>query len=233
LLAATRRRKGVTFAQAERETKIRGRYLAALERGDYWDLPGSVYTKGFLRNYAVYLGLDPDEVLSQWRVEHGRPRDPAPLIAIPRPLEAPRKGFTFSRGIVVVVLLAIVVVGFGAYLGVQVLRFAKPPTISVSDPATAVLDVAESTTAYRLRGVSVPGALVSIDAPGRDPYQVTAGSDGAWTADVDLRRGRNQFDVSSVDADTGKHSESTVRLFITVPLAAATAAPDRGRVGGQ
>ena len=35
---------------------------------------------------------------------------------------------------------------------------------------------------------------------------------------MDLRRGRNQFEVSAVDPDTGKRSEDTVRLFITVPF---------------
>jgi len=94
----------------------------------------------------------------------------------------------------------------------------------VSDPASAVLDVGESTTTYRLRGTTLPGAAVSIATPGRDPYRVTAGTVGDWSADVDLLRGRNQFDVSAVDPETGKRSESTIRLFITVPLL-ATGAP--------
>ena len=66
-LAAARERKGVDLIRAERDTKIRVRYLSALEQGDYRDLPGAVYTKGFLRNYAIYLGLDPEDVLRQWR----------------------------------------------------------------------------------------------------------------------------------------------------------------------
>src|SRR5262245_41150059 len=61
-LYAARERKGVDLYRAERDTKIRARYLAALERGEYGELPGDVYTKGFLRNYAVYLGLDADDV---------------------------------------------------------------------------------------------------------------------------------------------------------------------------
>ena len=72
-LYTARERKGVDLYRAERDTKIRARYLAALERGDYKELPGAVYTKGFLRNYALYLGLDPDEVLLQWRNERGEP----------------------------------------------------------------------------------------------------------------------------------------------------------------
>ena len=70
-LYAARERKGVDLYRAERDTKIRARYLAALEHGDYAELPGAVYTKGFLRNYALYLALDPDEVVRQWRHEGG------------------------------------------------------------------------------------------------------------------------------------------------------------------
>ena len=217
-LYAARERKGVDLYRAERDTKIRARYLGALERGDYKELPGAVYTKGFLRNYALYLGLDPEEVLDHWRRERGEARDTAPVIAVPRPIAAPRQGLTFSPGIVVVALLTVFVLAFGAYLGIQVLRFAKPPSIAVTDPASAVIDVDDSTTSYTLRGTTLPGATVSIATPGRDPYQVSAGPDGDWTSDVDLRRGRNQFDVTAIDPDTGKRSEDTIRLFITVPF---------------
>src|SRR3954471_8204594 len=85
-LYAARKRKGVDLYRAERETKIRARYLGALERGDDADLPGAVYTKGFLRNYAIYLGLDPDEVLLQWRTEHGRVKDVPAAIVARRPI---------------------------------------------------------------------------------------------------------------------------------------------------
>ena len=76
-LYAARERKGVDLYRAERDTKIRARYLAALERGEYGELPGDVYTKGFLRNYALYLGLDPEEVVGQWRRERGDAACPA------------------------------------------------------------------------------------------------------------------------------------------------------------
>ena len=67
-LIEARERKGVDLLRAERETKIRVKYLSALESGEYADLPGAVYTKGFLRNYALYLGLDPEDVTRQWSV---------------------------------------------------------------------------------------------------------------------------------------------------------------------
>src|SRR5450756_1948578 len=86
-LLTARERKGVDLFRAERDTKIRARYLAALERGDYRELPGAVYTKGFLRNYALYLGLDPDDVLEQWRRERGDGgAQSEPTIIVPQPL---------------------------------------------------------------------------------------------------------------------------------------------------
>ena len=217
-LLAARERKGVDLYRAERDTKIRVRYLAALERGDYRELPGAVYTKGFLRNYALYLGLDPDDVLLQWRRERGDPREPQAVITVPRPIATPRKGLTFSPSLVVFALLTVAVLAFAAYLGVQLLRFAKPPTIAVTDPAAAVVDVDEAATEYVLRGSSNPGATISIATPGRDPYSVSAGADGKWNASVELRRGRNQFEVTAIDPDTGKKSEGAVSLFITVPF---------------
>ncbi len=112
-LYAARERKGVDLYRAERDTKIRARYLGALERGDYKELPGAVYTKGFLRNYALYLGLDPEDVLAQWRQERGDGKEQPPAIVVPRPIAASRKGMTFSPGIVVAALLTVVIVAFG------------------------------------------------------------------------------------------------------------------------
>ncbi len=222
-LLAARERKGVDLYRAERDTKIRARYLAALERGDWRALPGSVYTKGFLRNYAQYLGLDPDEILLQWRAERGDDRPSEPVIVVPRPIQAPARGFTFSPGLLVALLLVIGVVIFGVYLAVQLLRFAKPPTIAVTDPATAVWAVDESTTSYTLRGTSTPGAAISITTPGQDPIRTTTAPDGSWTADVGLRRGRNQFDITATDPETGKPAEQPARVFITVPFSVVQA----------
>ena len=58
---------GVTLAEAEVATRIRQKYLAALE-ADEWDLlPGEVVGRGFLRNYSTYLGLEPTEMIERRR----------------------------------------------------------------------------------------------------------------------------------------------------------------------
>ena len=216
-LLAARERKGVDLYRAERDTKIRARYLAALERGDYRELPGAVYTKGFLRNYALYLGLDPDEVLLQWRRERGAPQEPAPVIAVPRPIAAPRRGLTFSPSLIVFALLIALVAVFVGWLGLQLLRFSKPPTIAVTSPAVAVLEVDEDATSYTLEGTTIPGGSVTVktaDVEARD----TADSAGRWELKVDLRRGENQFRITATDPATGKEAEAPVERVITVPF---------------
>ncbi len=219
-LLAAREHKGVDLYRAERDTKIRARYLAALERGEYRELPGAVYTKGFLRNYALYLGLDPEDVIRQWKRERGDAAVPAePVLAVPKPLIAPRQGFTFSPVVIVAALLTVLIAVFAVYIAVQLLRYNKPPSLTVTNPAEAVIDVAEDVTSYTLRGTSIPGATITITVPGRDqPYRVSADASGRWTADVELRRGRNQFDITAIDPETGKPAETPARLFITVPF---------------
>ena len=223
-LLAARERKGVDLYRAERDTKIRARYLAALERGDYRELPGNVYTKGFLRNYALYLGLDADDVLLQWRRERGTDvRDPqAALAAAPRPIATPRKGLTFSPGLVVFALLLVAVVAFGAYLGVQLLRFAKPPTIAVTAPAAAVTEVDEDTASYVFEGTTIPGGAITIKTADQT-LRTNADSTGEWNYPVDLRRGENTFEISATDPSTGKVAEVPVERVITVPFVAIEA----------
>ena len=223
-LLAARERKGVDLYRAERDTKIRARYLGALERGEYRELPGDVYVKGFLRNYALYLGLDPEDVLGQWRRERGDRSAPAPALEVRRPLTAPPRGLAFSPSIVVAALMTAGVIAFGFYMALQLLRFAKPPSLSVTQPATALVDASETDATYILEGTSTPGASISVATPGRDqPYRAVAAADGTWSVQVDLRRGRNQFDITAVDPETGKVTNTPREVVITVPFLAVQA----------
>lgn len=217
-LSAARERKGVDLVRAERDTKIRVRYLSALERGEYRDLPGAVYTKGFLRNYAIYLGLDPEDVLRQWRRERGEQTAPEPVVVPPRPLEEPSRPLNFSPSVVVAALLTAGVILFFVYLGSQLLRYSRPPDLTVTNPATAVIEVEEDVTTYRLAGLTSPGSVVTIASPGRPELTATAQSDGEWSAQVDLRRGQNRFTITARNPETGKEAETPREVVITVPF---------------
>jgi cytoskeleton protein RodZ len=64
VLIRAREARGLTLEDAERDTRISRRYLQALEAEQFEVIPAPVYARGFLRSYASYLGLDPQEVLA-------------------------------------------------------------------------------------------------------------------------------------------------------------------------
>ena len=81
--------KSVSISDAARDTRIRRSYLEALEAEDYASLPPAVYTRGFLRTYAEYLGLNPQAMVELYQPTARREPGPAlrpavPHVAIPR-----------------------------------------------------------------------------------------------------------------------------------------------------
>lgn len=67
LLKKARLEKGLTLDYVQEATKIRKRYLEAIEEGDYKVLPGSFYVRAFIKTYAETVGLNPDELLQFYR----------------------------------------------------------------------------------------------------------------------------------------------------------------------
>lgn len=76
-LHEARERQGLGYPEIELATKIRSKYIRALEEEDFTSIPGDAYIRGFLRTYAEYLGLDGDvyvdeyasRFLTSWRDE--------------------------------------------------------------------------------------------------------------------------------------------------------------------
>lgn len=90
-LHEARVRRGLELGQVAAETRIRTRYLRALEEERFELIPGSIYAKGFLRAYADHLGLDSqlfiDEYNARFVVEETLPAPPQ-LQLRPRPLRS-------------------------------------------------------------------------------------------------------------------------------------------------
>ena len=69
-LRAERERQGLSIKDIEKGTSIRALYIDAIEKGDYKTLPGDVYTKGFIRNYANFLKIDANAAVKQYNEEN-------------------------------------------------------------------------------------------------------------------------------------------------------------------
>ena len=118
VLRSTRSRLGLDIYTVQRETRIRAKYLEALENEQWVVLPGPTYVKGFLRTYAGYLGLDADALVDEYRrrIE----RSPAaeqpymfsePLLERRRRLAQPeRRPWGQILGVVAVAVLAVLAV---------------------------------------------------------------------------------------------------------------------------
>ena len=69
-LREARVRQGLDYPQVELATKIRAKYIRALEEEDFGVLPGGTYIKGFMRSYAEFLGLDGQLYVDEYNSRH-------------------------------------------------------------------------------------------------------------------------------------------------------------------
>ena len=97
-LRETRMRQRIDITEVEAATKIRAKYLRALENEEWDLLPGPTFVKTFLRTYADYLGLDARNLVEQYRsATSAPPRTSSPrsgrtsAAAQPRPAAAGRR----------------------------------------------------------------------------------------------------------------------------------------------
>ena len=86
-LREARMRQGLDIVDVESRTKIRAKYLRALENEEWALLPGPTFVRTFLRTYAEAVGLDPHALVEAYRTQHDEDEEPEaqqPLAATPR-----------------------------------------------------------------------------------------------------------------------------------------------------
>jgi cytoskeleton protein RodZ len=90
-LREARTRRRLSLAEVEAETKIRGRYLQAIENEDWDQLPGDIYARAFIRTYGGFLGIDGERLAEEQRRQRGaaRPGERLPRVD-PRPRRVAR-----------------------------------------------------------------------------------------------------------------------------------------------
>jgi cytoskeleton protein RodZ len=124
-LREARMRERIDVSEIEAKTKIRAKYLRALENEEWGLLPGPTFVKSFLRTYADALGLDGKGLVEEYRLHHERPSDAMlePIVSTPQSRRSrqadsgPSRGYVIAVsaiGLVIVGLIVLLVAGGGS-----------------------------------------------------------------------------------------------------------------------
>ncbi len=111
-LREARNRRKVDLSEVEAAIKIRVRYLQAIENEEWDALPGGAYTRGFIRTYAFYLGLDGERLADDYRRSTAPPggeRAPKRVEPVPTGMRGGRPGVS-GRVLAVAVCLVLVAI---------------------------------------------------------------------------------------------------------------------------
>lgn len=178
--------KNLTLEEVEVATKIRAKFLEAIESDDYNKLPSLAYAKGFVKNYSTYLGLDSDTVLAFFRRQTTEiPRASLLPKGMAEPLNKP--WFYLTPGRFLGVVIATLATLFLVYFGVQYRRLNQPPGLAIEQPRDQTM-----TTDKRVDvlGQTDPDATVTVNG-----FSVVVRSDGKFFSQVTLEPGVNTLTV--------------------------------------
>ncbi len=179
LLRSTRESQGISLSQAAAETRILQRYLVALEEGDYLNLPGDVYARGFIRNYARFLSVSPEDALQLYRQERGRSEP----IRIVQTASVPRAHNFFVPSFFGVFFVVLFFVGI-SYLVLNVTSnmngtlaqattqptSAPPPPLPTARPEPSVTPViAQTNPTQQVAGLAATPTLAAALLPSPTP----------------------------------------------------------------
>jgi Helix-turn-helix domain/RodZ C-terminal domain len=133
-LREARLRQGLEIPRIEADTKIRGKYLRALEEEHFDVLPGDTYVKGFLKTYADYLGLDGQLYLDEFNSRFAAAEE----ISVTQSPPTRRKRRRVEANLVVVALAGIVAVTVLVVVGLAGIGTGSddPPFTGTSQQST-------------------------------------------------------------------------------------------------
>lgn len=181
----TRVRKSLTIDEVAAATKIRPRFITAIERGEYDKLPSAAYAQGFVRNYASYLGLSQKEILALFRREFDGKKI---YKVLPESLTKnesfiPRIHIQQSLVVICGILLALFV-----YLGFQYRSMFLSPALSISSPKQN----AEIKGDVTVKGKTDPGATILINNE-----SVILNEQGEFTKNITFFPGKSLITVKA------------------------------------
>lgn len=132
-LREERSRRSVTLEEISDHTKISVRFLDALERGDYSILPAEAFVRGFVRAYARYIGVDPEEVIERLNQYAAADQARQRTLAPDRPPALSKRAS--SKKLVGIVSLTVILV-VGAVLFAMYKIFTGHPIILEREPVS-------------------------------------------------------------------------------------------------
>jgi len=214
-LREARMRARIDISEIESETKIRAKYLRALENEEWNLLPGPTYVRTFLRTYAEALGLDARLLVEEYRLRHERVSEQELLPISPGTARAARERRPrpprFGRGWAIgIVLLALV--GALFFLG-RASNDDEPGTETVRTPTTG-----SNATPARPSSPTRPRATTAVPRTARLRILPT----GQVYACLLAADGRRLLDGVLLDADSPRRSFRSRVLRLTLGNGAAT-----------
>jgi Helix-turn-helix domain len=137
-LREARMRARIDMSEVEARTKIRAKYLRAIENEEWDLLPGPVYVKSFLRTYGDFLGLDSRALIDEYKRRFERPsdQDSRPIASLSRERERAARGPRFPPWVLIGAVLVLVVVALGV-VGSLGSNKSKTPAAPVTTGRTA------------------------------------------------------------------------------------------------
>lgn len=156
LLKKAREAKGLSFEQIRETLKIHPRFLQALEESDYGVFSSPVHLKGFLKNYAEYLGLEVPAILAFWRREY----DEAQTKKKESFLTPLSRSFNITPGLILGAFTTLAVVGFSLYLLLAYRSVAEAPNLELESPAG---DIKITATTLKIAGQTDPEAALTLN----------------------------------------------------------------------
>ena len=239
-----REEKGLFVEQIARDTNISKKYIDAIENEDFSEMPGEAYLIGFLRSYAEYLDIDPEEVISIYKNTKIQEQP------IPEELIPGKKGF-LSVPVIAVILSAVVIaagaagfllLGSGGEKSVEMVEAesSEEKEIIVSDSGTPaagnrytmsdafierrfeegdVISVSVDGSFYDIICSSI-GSVVKLTLPDREA-EMSAGYDSL----VDLT-GDDKTDLRIIIRDIDKKGKGAVIKFDRTTEAPSVAASE-------
>lgn len=217
LLKAARLKKDVSLEKAEEDTKVRYKYLQALEKDDFSKMAPDVYNLGFLRRYCNYLKLDAKELTERYKVERsvhnqmnknntGFSGSEEGIIKPGNPEQFRDKlKFIITPQALVSLIVVFVVVGLIGYIWFQVKSFAAAPELDLDNP-TEQIAVNEET--IKITGKTAPTAILFINQ-----QFVGVGSDGSFSQDVKLVEGINEIEIKA-ENKANKETIQSVKVLV-------------------